>query len=247
MTNFVKGMRLMYVSDELPRLKGQIITLKERTGATIPTWEVEEHSGTYTEEYLNTEYRVVEPKEELPHEPKEVYVATTASFYAVGDVLIHNETREKDTIVEIDTSSDRMYCSLKTLNHGWLHDDSLASNYSVYEQVDRALLYKTREVDGKEADMIIFDEFHEHSENWEFESEPVVNVSFDLEGEDKETVTLMSYADGSTLMQVLELNEDADNILGTEYNEVLLDLTINDMKRLRTALNSAIELTELLK
>lgn len=247
MTNFVKGMRLMYVSDDLPRLKGQIITLKERNENTNPTWTVEEHSGIYTEGYLNTEYRVVEEKEELPHEPKEVYVATTASFYAVGDVLIHNETREKDTIVEIDTSSDRMHCSLKTLNHGWLHDDSLASNYSVYEQVDRALLYKTREVDGKEADMIIFDEFHEHSENWEFESEPVVNVSFDLEGEDKETVTLMSYADGSTLMQVLELNEDADNILGTEYNEVLLDLTINDMKRLRTALNSAIELTELLK
>lgn len=252
MSKYEKGMRLVYVGD-IPSLVGTVITLKEFIKDWGNRWTIEEHSETFAEQYLDSEYRIMKPKEELPHEPKEVYVKTTQCFYAVGDVLLNLKSAERDTIIKIDPNDDTFHCPIKLLNHGWIHDGLIEGYWDVAEQVDRALLYNTRETDGKHADSIIFDEITTGTisgdiiENWDIEHEPVVNVSFDLEGDDKETVTLLSYEDGSTLLNVTQLDEDAGENGLAVYDELLLDLTINDMKKLKTALTSAIELSEMRK
>lgn len=254
MSKYEKGMRLEYTG-RLYNLVGTIITLKNFKGGV---WTIEEPSGTFTEPYLDSDYHIMKPKEEVPHEPKEVYVNATKTFYAIGDVLLSTRSNTLDTVVKIDRSDTQFKCPIKLLNHGWIHEDMLEGYWTVAEQVDRALLYNTHKTDGKRADPSIFDEITtgtisgntiETVGNWDIEPEPVVNVSFDLEGEDTETVTVLSYEDGSTLLQVLdlELDDHADNILGTKYKELLLDLTINDMKKLKTALTSAIELSEMQK
>lgn len=243
MSKYEKGMRLGYVGD-IRCLAGTVITLKDYIEDWGYRWTVEEHLGTFTEPYLDSDYHIMKPKEELPHKPKEVYVKTTKTFYAVGDVLLNIKSNKADSIVKIDPDDTDFKCPIKLLNSGWIHEDMLAKEWIVLETVDRALLYNTRKTDGKNADSIVFDET---VENWDIEPEPVVNVSFDLEGDDKETVTVLSYEDGSTLLNITQLNDESGENGLTVYDEVLLDLTINDMKKLKTALTSAIELSEMRK
>lgn len=236
MSKYEKGMRLGYVGD-IQCLAGTVITLKDYIEDWGYRWTIEEHLGTFTENYLDSDYHIIKPKEELPHEPKEVYVKTTKIFYAVGDVLFNIKNDKTDTIVKIDPNDTDFKCPIKLLNSGWIHEDMLAKEWVVLETVDRALLYNTREID----------ELIETVENWDIEPEPVVNVSFDLESDDNETVTVLSYEDGSTLLNVTQLNEESDENGLAVYDELLLDLTINDMKKLKTALTSAIELSEMRK
>lgn len=267
MSKYEKGMRLEYTG-RLYNLVGTLITLKTVKGGV---WTIEEHSGIFTEPYLDSDYHIMKPKEEVPHEPKEVYVNATKTFYAIGDVLLSTRSDTLDSIVKIDHNDTQFKCPIKLLNHGWIHEDMLEGYWTVAEQVDRALLYNTHNTDGKRAESIISDEITtgtisgitiETVENWDIEPEPVVNVSFDLdgednetvvnvsfdlEGEDNETVTLLSYEDGSTLLKVTQLDEDSEENGLAVYDEVLLALTINDMKKLKTALTSTIELSEMRK